>query len=351
MIPPRWIPLVYLIDARIREFLREPEVIFWVYGFPLILAVGLGFAFRSSLPTPPVVDIQETRDRQRAKELFDRLDDERWGSEKPTVAILPEEECRKRVEKGESALYLRVEPKFEYVYDPARAESVQARYWIEALLSRKEITNQTASDPHLTEPGRRYIDFLLPGLIGTNIMGGGLFGVGFVLVDMRVRKLFKRLMATPMRYSDLLLSLMVSRLLFLIPEMLSLLLVGHFLLGVPINGSIVTLGIVIFMGAAAFAGLGLLLGCRTEKTETASGLINLVMLPQYILSGVFFASQNFGPVMQPFIQALPLTQLNDAMREVMLHNASLLDIWWRLAILAGYAAVSFALALKWFKWR
>src|ERR1051325_1467816 len=351
MMPPRWLPLAHLIDARFREFLREPEVIFWVYGFPLILAVGLGFAFRSTKPNPPVVDIQETPNSNLAGATYARLNDDGWGDEKPTVAVLPEEMCKERVEAGESALYLRVHPdKIDYVYDPARSDSVQARYWIEALLARKKIENSTANDPHLIDPGRRYIDFLMPGLIGTNIMGGGLFGVGFVLVDMRVRKLFKRLMATPMRHSDLLLSLMIARLLFLLPEMTSLLIVGHFAFDVPIKGSLFALAVVILTGAAAFSGLGLLLGCRTEKTETASGLINLVMLPQYILSGVFFASKNFGPAMQPFIQALPLTQLNDALREIM-QGKTLLDVWWRLAILSAYAAVSFALALKWFKWR
>ena len=352
MIPPRWLPLVYLVDARLREFVREPEVIFWVYGFPLILAVGLGFAFRSTKPTPPTVDVMETPGNDRALAVYARLNDDRWGDEKPTVALHPEDECERRVSRGETALYLIVTPEeVKYRYDPARAESVQARYWIESLLSRRQVENQTAKDVHLTDPGRRYIDFLLPGLIGTNIMGGGLFGIGFVLVDMRVRKLFKRLMATPMRHSDLLLAMMISRLIFLIPEMLSLLIVGNLLLGVPIYGNLFTLLIVILMGAAAFSGLGLLLGSRTDKTETASGLINLVMLPQYILSGVFFASSNFGPYMQPFIQALPLTQLNDAMREVMLHNASLWDVSWRLGILALYAVISFTLALRWFRWR
>ncbi len=202
-----------------------------------------------------------------------------------------------------------------------------------------------------SEPGGRYVHFLIPGLIGTNIMGGGLFGVGFVLVDMRVRKLFKRLMATPMRHSDFLLSLLISRLLFLLPEMASLLLVGYFAFGVPIRGSIFTLAVVIFVGAAAFAGIGLLLGSRTEKTETASGLINLAMLPQYILSGVFFSSSHFPDAAQPFIKALPLTQLIDALREVMLQEASLWDVKWHIAILAAYAVVPFLLALRWFKWR
>jgi ABC-2 type transport system permease protein len=348
----RWLPLLHLIDARVREFFREPEVIFWVYGFPLILAVTLGFAFSSVKPPPPTVDVQATPGSKHADELAARLSDDRWEDEKPKVKVLPAEECESRVKKGESALYLIwKDDKIVYRYDPARAESVQARYWIEALLSRNPPYNAAADDSLLTEPGRRYIDFLLPGLIGTNIMGGGLFGVGFVLVDMRVRKLFKRLMATPMRHSDFLLALLISRLLFLFPEMTCLLLVGYFLFGVPIYGSFFPLAVVIFVGAAAFAGLGLFLGCRTEKTETASGFINLAMMPQYILSGVFFSSKNFPEEAQWAIQALPLTQLNDAMREVMLEGQSLWQIKWRIAILIAYAIVTFTLALKLFRWR
>jgi ABC-2 type transport system permease protein len=347
----RWLPLLHLIDARVREFYREPEVIFWVYGFPLILAMGLGYAFRGVEPEAPRVDVQTTPDKTKAEELAKRLSDERWGAEKIETQVNSAEDCEARLSRGKIALYLIPHPgEIEYVFDPANGESVRARYWCEAILSRNDSGVQPKNSQP-TSPGGRYVHFLLPGLIGTNIMGGGLFGVGFVLVDMRVRKLFKRIMATPMRHSDFLLSLMISRLLFLIPEMTSLLLVGYFAFGLPIRGSIIALVIVIFVGAAAFAGIGLLIGCRTEKTETASGFINLVMLPQYIFSGVFFSSKNFPEEAQWVIQALPLTQLNDAMREIMLQGGSLWDVKWRIAILLAYAIVTFTLALKFFKWR
>ncbi len=353
MIPQRWQPLVQLIGARFREFLREPEVIFWVYGFPLALAIGLGYAFSSTKPQPPEVDVAQTVDAKRLDDVLGRLSDERWSDEKPKVTVLPVEECKSRLRKGKTGVYLIVHPKnIEYQYDEARADSVQARYWVEAILSRQHTAgDQAAISKPVGEKGSRYIDFLLPGLIGMNVMGGGLFGVGFVLVDMRVRKLFKRMMATPMRHSDFLLSLLVSRLLFLVPEMTSLLCVGHFWFEVPIRGSFFTLILIIVVGAAAFAGIGLLLGCRTEKTESISGLLNAVMLPMYIFSGVFFSSKRFPDEAQPIIQALPLTQLNDALREVMLEGASFLDVLWRIGILAAYAAVCFALALRWFKWR
>src|SRR5262249_10216772 len=150
-----------------------------------------------------------------------------------------------------------------------------------------------AEEALVTQPGSRYIDFLIPGLMGMNLMGGGLWGVGFVLVDMRVRKLLKRLAATPMHRGDFLLSILTARMVFLIPDMLILLLVGWLAFGVPMAGDPATLALVILLGAAAFSGIGLLVACRAEKIETISGLMNLVMLPMWLLSGVFFSSKRF----------------------------------------------------------
>jgi ABC-2 type transport system permease protein len=346
MIPSRWQPFVQLILARVREFYREPEVLFWVYGFPLILAIGLGIAFSGREPEKPAVDVQEG---PASASYLDVLK----GGDNLTVEAHDAEACWARLVKGKTALYLRVEQgKLEYVYDPTRADSELARSRVEAaLLQPRARPPLLSADVKVSERGSRYIDFLLPGLVGMNIMGGGLFGVGFVLVDMRVRRLFKRLMATPMRHTDFLLAILTSRLLFLLPEMLALLTFGCLIFGVPLYGSIFTLIVVILVGAAAFAGLGLLLGCRTEKTETMSGYINLIMLPQYLLSGIFFSSSRFPEVIQPFIQALPLTQLNDALREVMLEGAGFDVVGWRIGILASWAIVTFALALRWFRWR
>jgi ABC transporter DrrB family efflux protein len=240
-----------------------------------------------------------------------------------------------------------------YIYDETRSDSVLARQWTDAILARAWAGKSLpeATDKPVTEFGSRYIDFLVPGLIGMNLLGGGLFGVGFVIVDMRVRKLFKRLLATPMRRSDFLLALLTARLVFLVPEMAVLLVVGRLGFNVPINGDPLALAVIILAGVAAFDALGLLIACRTEKTETVSGLINLCMLPMYLVSGTFFSSKRFPDVVQPVIQALPLTQVNDALREVMLEGRSLADVAWRLAILLAWAAVCSVLALRWFRWR
>jgi ABC-2 type transport system permease protein len=345
----RWHPLGQMVLARLREFFREPEAVFWVYCFPLLLAVVLGLAFSGRAPQPPTVDVQEG-DQTAVDAVLPPL-----KAAGIKVEVFPEQECAARLRTGKSELTIvpATSGPTIYEYDQSRAESVLARQWVDAVLVRAKAGSAAfdAKDSPVTEPGSRYIDFLLPGLIGMNLMGGGLFGIGFVIVDMRVRKLFKRLLATPMRRTDFLLSLLLSRLVFLIPEMTLLLLVGSFGFGVPMNGDPLALLVIILAGVAAFDGLGLLIACRTEKTETVSGLINFIMLPMYLVSGTFFSSKRFPDALQPLIQALPLTQVNDALREVMLEGMSLIDVSWRVGILLLWGVGCAALGLRWFRWR
>lgn len=359
-------PFAQLFLARLREFYREPEAIFWVYGFPVLLAVGLGIAFAGGKADPVYVDIR-TPDashvedniigglalgflQTEAKGLLDHL-----AENGLIVQMHPEAECRERLRTARTSLYIVLDRgnKYVYVYDERRPEGRAARDRVDDLVQRwKAGENKWATENrHIDEVGSRYIDFLVPGLMGMNLMGGGLFGVGFVLVDMRVRKLMKRLVATPMNRSHFLLSVLVARLVFLLPEMLLLLAVGTLVFGVPIRGGLFPLIVVILVGSFAFSGIGLLVACRTDKTETVSGFINLVMLPMWILSGVFFSSKRFPDVAQPFIQALPLTQVNDALRATMLEGASLPSLLVPLAILTAYALVTYTLALRWFRWQ
>jgi ABC-2 type transport system permease protein len=345
----RWHQFTQLLLSRFREFYREPEVLFWVYGFPVLLAVGLGIAFWNRKPDPLHVDIQAQAGSTEAEELQQALE-----KEDVKVEVHTPEECERRLEIGHTALYIVPRAgQYEYVYDETRTEGREARFQVDAVIQRWKagVKHWPTTDLLITEPGSRYIDFLLPGLIGMNLMGGGLWGVGFVLVDMRVRKLLKRLLATPMRRSDFLLSILSARMVFMLPEMVLLLLFGNFVFGVPVRGNLVTLALVIMVGGGSFSGIGLLVACRAQKTETVSGLMNLVMLPMWLLSGIFFPSTRFPRVMQPFIQALPLTQLNDALREIMLEGKSLGSIAWRIAILSVWGIVTFALALRWFRWQ
>jgi ABC-2 type transport system permease protein len=344
----RWHAFQQLLLSRLRQFYREPVALFWVYGFPTLLAVGLGLAFSSREPQPPEVDIQGAPGQTEAVALAKYLKDHGLPAEVHT-----EEECQNRLSQGKVALVVMPTPQQPiYRYDPARSDSVTALHWVDDLLVRKAAPQVPAITTEAVErPGARYIDFLMPGLMGLNLMGGGMWGVGFVLVDMRVRKLLKRLLATPMRRQDFLLAILSARLLFIVPDMSLLLLVAVLGYGVPVGEHPLALVAVIFAGGFCFAGIGLLVACRTEKTETVSGLMNLVMLPMWLLSGTFFSAERFPKAMQPLIQALPLTQLNNGLREVMLADRSLAEVAWRLGILFLWGGVAFILALKWFRWR
>jgi ABC-type multidrug transport system permease subunit len=340
-----WNPFSQLLLTRLREFYREPEVLFWVYGFPLLLALGLGIAFLNRKPEPTQVDVQAS---PGAEALAEKL-----RAQHLVVEILDEEQCQRRRLTGKTMLY--VVPLegggIKYVYDETQPESRSAYFQVDAALLRAKASSWTPEENPTPEPGNRYIDFLLPGLLGMNLMGGGLWGVGFVIVDMRVRKLLKRLLATPMKRSHFLLSVLTGRMTMMLPEMLLLVLAGYYGFGVPIRGNPLTLALFVFLGAGAFAGIGLLLASRTDKTETISGLINLVLLPMWLLSGTFFSSKRFPDVAQPIIQALPLTQLNNALREIMLEGATFTEVAWRGAILAAWGLVCFLLGLRWFRWQ
>jgi ABC-type multidrug transport system permease subunit len=184
-----------------------------------------------------------------------------------------------------------------------------------------------------------------------NLMGTGIWSIAFSVTIARNKRVLKRLVATPMRRSHFLLAQILGRLGFLVPELIVLVGIGWLAFDVPVRGSLLLLVGTCLLGAMAFCGLGLLVGSRVSTIEGASGLANLIMLPMWVLSGVFFSSERFPDAVQPFINALPLTALNQALREVMIEGATLAQITPRLAIVAAWGLAAFVVALKIFRWR
>ncbi len=349
MSQPRYHPLAQLVLCRIRMFYREPHAVFWTYGFPLIMITALGLAFRDESKETILVDVVGPQAESFAARL---AHDARYKVKQPAA-----NEWKKRLQTGKTNLVVETgesaSDKPQFWFEPHRADSVLAREAIEKEVLKSELPQGASEfrESHLEAVGSRYIDFLLPGMIGMNLMGGGMWGIGFVVVDMRVRKLLKRLQATPMRRSDFLFSLIIVRLIFGVFDMLFLTAFGHYVFGVECRGSLVELAVMMLVGGAGFAGIGLLVACRAQTTETISGLMNLVMLPMWILSGVFFSSERFPEAMQPIIQALPLTALNNGLRGVMLDGDSLVALWQPVLLLAAWGTVSFGIALRAFRWK
>jgi ABC-type multidrug transport system permease subunit len=207
------------------------------------------------------------------------------------------------------------------------------------------------SEQIVNESGARYIDFLIPGLIGMNLLGSGLWGVGFTIVLARVDKLLKQLAATPMRRSHYLASFMLARLLLLLPEIIVLMGFAYLTFGVRMQGNWLSFLLIAVLGNLAFVGIGLLIAARTKTIEGASGLMNIVILPMWVLSGTFFSAARFPDLVQPFIKALPLTAVNDGLRAVMNEGASLASQSLPITVLALWTVFSFVVALRIFRWQ
>jgi len=346
----RWAGYWHLVGARLKELRREPEVVFWLFVFPILLALGLGIAFREK---PPDVSRVAIVSGAGADEAMRFLQSSPQHAQVHSETV-PESDALNRFRMGRYDVVIvpKGEKSFDYRYDPARPESVLAKSVVDdALQTGAGRTNPlTTSAIKTEERGTRYIDFLIPGLLGMNLMGSGMWGVGFALVEMRQRKLLKRFLATPMRRGDFLLALSTSRLILMIVELGTLLGFGVLVFKLPVLGSWATILFVSALGALAFAALGLLSASRAQKIESASGIINLIMMPMWIFSGVFFSYERFPAAVQPIIKILPLTALNDALRATILEGASLASQQGRILVMAVWGALSFVLALRWFRW-
>ena len=342
---PRLFPLVELTKARLREFLREPEAVFWVFAFPLLMAFALGIAFREERTQEGVAGVV----RAPGSTLGAQLD----GADGIRVRPLEAGEAEAALRRGQVAVVVVPGPPVTYRFDPSRPESRTARMVVDDALQRKAgRTDPIGSrDDTVVAPGSRYIDWLIPGLLGMNIMGTSLWSIGFSVVVARSRKLLKRLMATPMPRAQYLASHLLARLIFLVLEAAVLLVFAYAVFGVSSAGSLALVAALVLLGALAFSGLGLLISTRATTIEGVSGWMNIVMMPMWLLSGVFFASSNFPEAAQPFIKLLPLTALVDALRGVMLEGHGPAAIGRELATLALYTGITFALSLKLFRWR
>lgn len=364
-------PLVELTLARIREFVREPEAIFWVLIFPLLLTFALGIAFRNTGPEKIRVAIES--DNRDAGTQMSRLADALARSGEIEAVSLSKDDAARALRSGKVALVVRpvdagaetekvpdateqatlAHTPFKYRYDPSRPESHTARLLVDdalqRALGRRDVT--AAGEERVSEPGARYIDFLIPGLLGMNIMGSGLMGVGFAIVTARMRKLLKLLAATPMRRSHYLLSFVFARLIFLFFEVGAVIIFARLVFSYTVHGSLPAMVSLLITGAFAFSGIGLLVASRATTLEGASGLLNMVMMPMWLLSGTFFSSERFPAFLQPFIKVLPLTALNDALRAVMNEGTTLGDNLTPLCLLLAWAVLSFIIALKVFRWQ
>ena len=342
-------PLLQLSLIRFREFLREPEAVFWTFIFPLLLAGGLGLAFRSR--PSDVAKIGVLSSAPAAATVQAALQ----GDSSLQVVSVDDTAAVTALRIGTVALVVVATDSQRVVYrfDRARTEARTARLLVDKALQRSMGRRDavTTADSLITERGSRYIDFVLPGLLAMNLMGSGMWGIGFSIVDARKKKLLKRFVATPMKRHHYLASFLMMRLALMVIEVTVIAGFGHFAFGVPMRGSLIAFGVACLLGALVFGSLGLLVASRARTIEAASGLMNGLMLPMWVASGVFFAAGNFPDQVQPIIQALPLTAVVDAVRGIMIQGLGWGALAPEFAIIATWLVLSFGIALRIFRWR
>lgn len=337
-------PVVELTLARFREFLREPEAMFWTFAFPVLMTCALGLAFRAQAPRPVPIGVAAGEGREA---IVERL----RHSAEIELRDLSGDALERALRSGGVHLVVVPTRPVTIRLDPTRPDSRLARLAVATALAPAADGAPAMRDEVVSARGSRYIDWLVPGLLGLNVMSTGLWGIGFSIVQARTRKLLKRLVATPMRRAHYLLSHLLSRLVFLVLEVSTLIGFALLVFRVPFEGPAWLFAGLCILGALSFGGIGLLVASRARTVEAVSGLMNIVMLPMWLLSGVFFSADNFPQVMQPLIRALPLTALNDALRATMIDGAGAAGVAPQAGVLAAWGLVCFAVALRIFRWR
>jgi ABC-2 type transport system permease protein len=339
-------PLVELTLARLREFVREPEALFWSFFFPIVMSIAMAIAFPSRGAQPVRVGIAPGASAEALRATL-------AGDTTIEIRDVPPDEELRQLREGDVHIIVRPGNPPTYRFDPDRDESRVARLIVDEVLKRASGRTEPwqAREDAVRIPGSRYVDWLIPGIVALGIMSNSMWTIGFMTVQMRLRKLLKRLAASPMKKREFLLAQLLARLLFLGPEVAVPFVFAMLAFGMPIRGSVLNIALVAVTGVLAFGSIGLLVGSRVRTIEAVSGLMNLSMVPMWVLSGVFFSSSNFPEAVQPLIRALPLTALVDAMRAVVLEGATLGGIRPEMATLAAWAIVPFSIGLRVFKWR
>jgi len=335
--------LVQLTLVRFVLILREPEAIFWIFIFPILLAVGLGIAFRNR--PPDVLQVAATTPQLTQALTADKglnavTLDEAGGTHALAVGSI----VLLAIQQPDGVTY-----KYDETNPDGRNARLLADHAVQTAAGRHDAVR--ASNDLIHETGSRYIDFVVPGLLGMNLMGSAMWGLGFSIVESRQKKLLKRMVASPMPRWQYLMAFLLSRLAMLTIEVVVFLGFSRLVFGVPFRGPIWQLVLLCVLTSLAFSAIALLVASRAKTMEAVSGLMNLVMLPMWILSGVFFSASRFPAVVQPFVKALPLTAAIDSMRANMLQGIGLAHLTVPVGILIAWLLIPFAIALRIFRWR
>ncbi|HEY3389877.1 MAG TPA: ABC transporter permease [Prolixibacteraceae bacterium] len=363
--------LYRLISAHFAEIIREPAVIFWGVVFPILMAWGLGIAFtqkgevhiklaivRSSTgnnatPETKLLGYLMANGIKKDSSYTIDLKNEKIGNVSLIFFETSWSNAYTMLKKGKVAII--IEDKLtdiKYHFDPANAEAKTA-WQLVANLAEKGTAfyaaNQSSIEP-LTMKGTRYVDFLIPGLLAMGIMMACSWGISYTIIDRRSKKLLRRMVATPMKKSNFLLALITARFSMNVVEAVLLFLFAWLYFGTKVQGSWPALIILFLAGNIAFSGISILMSSHTANPEVGNGIINALVTPMMVVSGVFFSYHNFPDWTIPIIRYLPLTMIADSFRSIFNEGAGMMDLWREALILTTVGTVSFIVGLKIFKW-
>jgi ABC-type multidrug transport system permease subunit len=355
--------LYQLTLTQILETIREPEVLFWGIVFPVLISIGLGFAFTQNSvskfnivitdKSPAVLDsLLSVYASPEDEDYIWKITDKTLGDTELHFSHGDWKSGIVSLKRGEADLMVSDSlDAVRYHFDPHNSQSQLAYVKLSGLIQSPASSIQSdASIAPITLKGVRYIDFLIPGLIAMGIMSSILWGISYTLIERRSQKLLRRMVATPMKKSYFIFAMMFVRIVMNFIEAAIIFLAAWLLFGVEIQGNIGALIILFLAGNIAFTGIAVLVSSRTAKTEVGTGWINAVQMPMMILSGIFFSYHNFPAWSIPAIKLLPLTALIDGMRSIFNEGAGWLEILTLSAALSIFGILCFWIGIKCFKW-
>ena len=372
--------LFELISAYFKEIIREPGVLFWGIAFPILMSLGLGIAFTKKpnverdvaviANNRPILQVSDSTNKimtflknhaqkVEASDLsFETfkivIPDPKLGNTTFLFQITTWQNAMILLKRGNLSIILdEKNGQIQYHFDPRNPDAQLTYLKLSELFGEKgQISNlrrETNIEP-LTVSGTRYIDFLVPGLIAMGIMMSSMWGLSYGIIDKRSKKLLRRMVATPMRKSYFLIALITVRIGMNFVESALLFLFAALVFNITIQGNIAALLVIFLAGNIAFAGIAIFISSHTGNTEIGNGLINVVVLPMMVLSGIFFSYHNFPDWSLPFIRIMPLTMLADGIRSIFIEGTGFAQNFLPIVILLTTGVFFFTIGLKIFKW-
>ncbi|MGB8489552.1 MAG: ABC transporter permease [Bacteroidales bacterium] len=370
--------LTELIKAMFREIIREPGVLFWGILFPILMSLGLGVAFTRKADIVRKVGVilsteynigrdtstslqtfletrceKNTSDNGKTYQWKLQILNRKLGNSVFYFYKMDWDQAMTALKRGTiNVLVTDRNGVPEYHFDPQNSDAQLTYIRLSTIIgSGTQVPSETDADVKpLTLKGTRYIDFLVPGLITMGVMMSSMWGISYGLIEKRSKKLLRRMVATPMKKSHFLFALITVRIFMNFIESSVLLIFSMIVFRISILGNIPALLTIFLAGNFAFAGIAVLMSSHTSNTEVGNGLINAIVFPMMVLSGIFFSYHNFPAWSIKFIQALPLTMMTDGIRSIFNEGAGFGEVALPIMILSAMGAAFFAAGLKIFKW-